>query len=127
MNDIITTESNKVNQNLIQNYLMANAKNLPEVSIEEIRTKLSNLTQDEFNRVQVVPIKDTLIMFILSFCFGTYGVDRFMLGQVGLGVLKLITLGGCGIWWLIDLFLIMEETKKTNYQKIMSAMPYQNI
>ena len=50
-----------------------------------------------------------------------------MLGQVGLGVLKLLTVGGCGIWWLIDLFLIMEETKKTNYEKIMSAMPYQNI
>ncbi len=127
MNEIITTENTKVNPNLVQTYLMTNAKNLPEVSIEEIRTKLSNLTQEEFNRVQVVPIKDTLIMFILSFCFGNYGVDRFMLGQVGLGVLKLLTVGGCGIWWLIDLFLIMEETKKTNYEKIMSAMPYQNI
>jgi len=127
MNEIITTENTKVNPNLVQNYLMANAKNLPEVSIEEIRAKLSSLSQEEFNRVQVVPLKDTLVIFLLSLFLGYYGVDRFMLGQVGLGILKLLTGGGCGIWWLIDLFLIMEETKKTNYEKIMSAMPYQNI
>ena len=123
MNDIVTTGNEKVNSNFVQNYLIANAKNFPEASIEQIREQLSNLTQYEFNRIQVVPIKDSLIMFILSFCFGTYGVDRFMLGQVGLGILKLITFGGCGIWWLIYLFLIMEETKKSNYQKIMLAMP----
>nr|WP_314114205.1 TM2 domain-containing protein [uncultured Leptotrichia sp.] len=127
MNEIITTENTKVNPNLVQNYLMANAKNLPEISIEEIRAKLSSLSQEEFNRVQVVPLKDTLVIFLLSLFLGYYGVDRFMLGQVGLGILKLLTGGGCGIWWLIDLFLIMEETKKTNYEKIMSAMPYQNI
>lgn len=127
MNEIITTENTKVNPNLVQNYLMANAKNLPEVSIEEIRAKLSSLSQEEFNRVQVVPLKDTLVIFLLSLFLGYYGIDRFMLGQVGLGILKLLTGGGCGIWWLIDLFLIMEETKKTNYEKIMSAMPYQNI
>lgn len=127
MNEIITTENTKVNPNLVQNYLMANAKNLPEVSIEEIRAKLSSLSQDEFNRVQVIPLKDTLVIFLLSLFLGYYGVDRFMLGQVGLGILKLLTGGGCGIWWLIDLFLIMGETKKTNYEKIMSAMPYQNI
>ena len=51
MNEIITTENTKVNPNVVQTYLMTNAKNLPEVSIEEIRTKLSNLTQEEFNRV----------------------------------------------------------------------------
>ena len=45
----------------------------------------------------------TLIMSIL---FGSLGVDRFIMGHVGLGLLKLFTFGGCGIWWLIDLILI---------------------
>ena len=45
----------------------------------------------------------TLIMSIL---FGSLGVDRFIMGHILLGVLKLLTLGGCGVWWLVDVILI---------------------
>jgi TM2 domain-containing membrane protein YozV len=47
-----------------------------------------------------------VLALIMSIIFGQLGVDRFIMGQVGLGILKLITLGGCGIWWLIDVILI---------------------
>ncbi|HJX05519.1 MAG TPA: TM2 domain-containing protein [Candidatus Nanoarchaeia archaeon] len=47
-----------------------------------------------------------VLTLIMSVVFGTLGVDRFIMGHVGLGILKLITLGGCGIWWLIDVILI---------------------
>lgn len=50
--------------------------------------------------------KDWLVALLLSALLGTLGIDRFYLGYVGLGVLKLLTGGGCGIWWLIDLILI---------------------
>ncbi|MAF34528.1 hypothetical protein CMO91_01655 [Candidatus Woesearchaeota archaeon] len=47
-----------------------------------------------------------IICLVMSILFGTLGVDRFIMGHVGLGILKLIPAGGCGIWWLVDLILI---------------------
>ncbi len=48
------------------------------------------------------PTKDRTLTFIFAWLLGTLGVDRFYLGDVGLGVLKLLTWGGCGIWALVD-------------------------
>lgn len=47
-----------------------------------------------------------LLTLLMSIFFGTLGVDRFMMGQIGLGILKLITGGGLGVWWVIDIILI---------------------
>jgi hypothetical protein len=56
--------------------------------------------------------KDFLVALLLSIFVGQLGVDRFYLGHIGLGVLKLITGGGCGIWWLIDVVMIATDSMK---------------
>jgi len=59
-----------------------------------------------------------IVTLVLSIFFGSLGVDRFMMGQIGLGLLKLFTFGGLGIWWLIDVILIATRYNFANVEWI---------
>ncbi len=56
--------------------------------------------------VSGTPVKSQSTAFVLSWLLGGLGVDRFYLGYVGLGILKLLTCGGLMIWWLVDFLLL---------------------
>lgn len=64
--------------------------------------------------------KDWLTTLLLSFFLGSLGIHRFYVGKTGTGILQLITLGGCGIWTLIDIITIVMgnfKDKDGNYIK----------
>ncbi len=56
--------------------------------------------------------KEYIIALLFSIFLGYFGIDRFYMGQVGMGIGKLLTAGGCGVWWLIDVILI--ATRSSN-------------
>lgn len=61
--------------------------------------------------------RDRVLILIISILLGALGVDRFLVGDVGLGLLKLLTGGVFGILWLIDIFLIMGRVDEYNRLK----------
>lgn len=60
-----------------------------------------------------------LAVFFLSFMWGMFGVDRFYLGKIGTGLLKLLTFGGLGIWVVVDLALIMSGSMRDKHGRRM--------
>ncbi len=51
----------------------------------------------------------------LSILLGVFGADRFYLGRIGLGILKLVTGGGYLIWWLADVILLLNGRMKDDF------------
>jgi len=99
-------------------FLLTNAKYFPSESIISVKEKLEKLPEDKAVLLHSLQFKDPTMLLIISILIGALGVDRFILGQTGLGVAKLLTCGGLGIWTIVDWFLIMGETRNVNLQKL---------
>ncbi|WP_138268461.1 TM2 domain-containing protein [Anaerofustis stercorihominis] len=109
-------------QNKVDMFLMSNAEYFPEENMMLIRERLQALPDECFVQLSTMQFKSPVVMLVVSLFVGGLGVDRMMLGEVGLGVLKLLTAGGCGIWTIIDWFMIMGNTKEKNVLKLMNAI-----
>ena len=103
-------------------FITANQKFFPAEKIMLVREKLLAMPDETYVMVSSLDYKDTTKLLIVSLFLGTLGVDRFMIGNVGLGVLKLLTGGCCGILTIIDWFTIMNKTKEVNFTKLMALV-----
>ena len=98
-------------------FVSQNSGKFAPAQLQDVKTKLEALSDDKFTLVSSIEFKDPTTLLILSILVGALGVDRFMLKEVGMGVLKLLTGGCCGILWIIDIFLIQNKTREYNYRK----------
>ncbi len=72
--------------------------------------------------------KHFLAAFFLSFMWGLFGVDRMYLGKWGTGFLKLITLGGFGIWAIVDLITIMNGAMRDKWgRELLQTAEYKKL
>lgn len=111
-----------MNENTINSFLMQNAKFFDPASQAQIKQLLENVDESKLATIQAIPFKDPMTMMILAIVAGSLGIDRFMLGQVGLGVAKLLTCGGCGVWTIVDIFSVQQRTKDFNLNLLKQAL-----
>lgn len=104
-------------------FIVSNGKYFPQESIWNIRERLTAMDDSRWARLSSIQFKNPIAALILSIFLGGLGVDRFFVGQIGAGILKLITLGGFGIWTIIDWFFIMGVTKRRNLSKLQICLP----
>ena len=70
--------------------------------------------------------KSWVLLLLLSIFLGGLGIDRFYLGKIGTGILKLITFGGLGAWWLIDIILVVTGRLKDSHGLLVKSVGVQN-
>lgn len=111
-----------MNKEKIDMYVMTNQKYLPADKLVFIKQKLQDVDEDKFALVSTVEFKDPTTILLVSLFLGGLGVDRFMLGDTGMGILKLLTMGLCGILTIIDWFSVQKKTKEVNYNNLMMVL-----
>lgn len=109
-------------------FLRMNANKFPALQMGELRAQLATSDSRDTYPVMSTEYRDPYLALILSFFFGVFGVDRFYVGDIGVGFgkLALTVLGGIGgvIWWFVDLFLIVNRTRQRNYELAESYLRY---
>lgn len=103
-------------------FMMSNGSNLPEEKAFMVREKLAATDDNKWNVISSIQFKNPTTALILSILLGPLGADRFYIGDTGLGIGKLLTCGGLGIWTIIDWFLICKSTREKNYAKMSSLL-----
>lgn len=99
-------------------YIITNQKYFPAEKMVLLREKLKLIDERRFNLLISVQLKDPSVVLLSSFILGFLGVDRFMVRNTGMGILKLLTFGLCSILTVVDWFLIAKITREYNYKAV---------
>jgi TM2 domain-containing membrane protein YozV len=97
-------------------YMMMNSKFFEGHHLNEVRDRLLNLDDSQWQRLQLTQFKDPTTALLISIFAGALGIDRFYIGDTGLGVGKLLTCGGLYVWMIVDWFMIQGATKEKNIE-----------
>ena len=95
---------------------------IPEEKKMELQQRLSVMPDEAGMVISGVNFKSSTTTLILSIFLGDLGIDRFYVGDIGLGVLKLWTVGLFGVWGFIDILLCYKKAKKKNYKAILECL-----
>lgn len=111
-----------MDQQKVDFFIMSNQKYFPAEKIMYLKEKLKTMDESKFSLISTIELKDPTTILLVSIFLGGLGIDRFMIGDTGVGILKLLTGGVCGILALVDWFTISQKTKELNFNNVMALI-----
>ncbi len=121
---IAIIDGNTVNSSKINQWVALNKKYFTNKQLRTLRDRLAQVDDAAFQMMLTQDYKSPSTALILSVLLGYLGVDRFYIGDVGLGIAKLLTMGGFGVWTVIDWFFISNATRRNNYEDLMEYLMF---
>ena len=109
---------------LTDRFLVQNQSDLPDDKIPMLRENMLNCSLAKLSEIQGLSLRRVGNMQFISLVLGWSGIDRMLLGEVGIGLLKLCTVGCCGLLMLYDWLAIPFKTRQYNYIQVMSVLDY---
>ena len=106
-------------QELIQSFLLQNGECFETFQIPEIQKQMAAVDDAKSAVFLGLSLQKPTLILVIAILLGW---DRFFLDDIGLGVVKVLTCYGCGIWWLIDIFTATKRTRDYNYKKFNEAI-----
>lgn len=96
---------------------------VPEEKMLVLKSKLTNASDDKIDEIMCLKLHNPVSVLLFSLFLGGFGIDRFIIGDTGLGVAKLLV-GGLtlGIWPFIDIFISHKKAKEKNFNNIMQLL-----
>lgn len=99
-----------------------NEKKFGENAKEIILMELENASDEIFYKLCNTKLKNPTVTLLLAIAFGTFGLDRFYLKSVGVGLLKLFTVGCLFVLWFVDIFSASKRTIMYNNKKVLEIL-----
>ena len=80
-----------MDQQKLDLFIMSNQKYFPAEKIMYLKDKLKSMDDEKFSLISTIELKDPTTILLVSIFLGGLGIDRFMIGDTGMGILKLLT------------------------------------
>ena len=112
---VLEEEEDSMEYAQVDEYIIRFGKYFTETDLMKVRDTLLSLENDGF-LYEKISYRNPIIMFVVSFLFGMWGLDRFLLGETKNGLIKFFTMGLFGLWTLFDWIMIAKLTKEYNYR-----------
>lgn len=106
-------------QELVQAFMLKNGECFDMMAVQDVQNKLMEIDDSKSAMLMGLSLQKPTVMLIIAIVLGW---ERFFLDDIVMGVVKVITCYGCGIWWLIDIFTAQKRTYEYNYKKFTETL-----